>query len=487
MKYLFKKPVPWEHQDQAFEFAYDKEAVGLFMDMGTGKTKVAINLIVNRAHNLTLIVCPKSVVPVWPNEFKKHCPIPVKIVPLMQSAEENVEMLRQIDFSLPTIVVVNYEGITPRKDRFKRVQNPLGTVLLNVAKVGDLDCVICDESHKIKAAGSSISNFMHRLGQYVPYRICLTGTPLADKKLDAYGQYRFLDHTIFGTNFNKFKNQYCDTNPNCTEQVIGFKNESEFNEKFFSIAFIVEADEVQDLPEVEHVNRYCYLGEKGKKIYQEFEEEFITFLDENLIDIDELDEFAEIPAMIAKNVLVEMLRLHQVSNGVATYEVGDKVITKEIDTAKRDLLVEVLGDIPFSEPVVCFYRFKHDLLNIKYAMNKAGRLCAEQNGDERQWEQFQNGNQYDAIAVNIKSGGAGIDLTRARHQIFYNVGLSLADYQQSLKRGHRPGQDRKVLYHHLVVKDTIDEDVRAKLEQKGSVVNGVLKAYGRRKATLRRS
>ena len=54
----------------------------------------------------------------------------------------------------------------------------------------------------------------------------------------------------------------------------------------------------------------------------------------------------------------------------------------------------------------------------------------------------------DLLAVQIQAGGVGIDLTgsnleRPMHRLFYlSVGYSLADYLQSIKRAHRPGQRR---------------------------------------------
>lgn len=501
MQYLYKDPKPWQHQDAAFDFAYDLESVGLFMDMGTGKTKVAINLMVNWGCYLSLILCPKSVVPVWPNEFKEHCPIPFQVVALTGTTKQNVELLKNLDYSLPTAIVTNYESVCPVKRKVKDVngreiyisKSELGDLILGVAKNGDIDAIFCDESHKIKSATSKISKYCHKLSGYVPKRVAMTGTPLGDKWTDAFGQYRFLDDTIFGTSYADFKKEYASVNPLNPNQITGFENEDEFNRRFYSLAFIVKAEEVQDLPPTQHITRYCWLSALGKKMYKELEENFIAFLEEHSEEVENHLETGK-DCMVVSNVLSKMLRLHQLSSGLATLEkeVAPTVTeqyTKEVDTSKRELLKELLQELGNDEPVVIFYRFKHDLENIKKVCLQLGRKCAEQNGNIHQWEAFQDAGKdnisgtipnYDTIAVNIRSGGAGINLTRARHHIYYTVGLSLADYDQSLKRGHRPDKrykHKRILYHHLVVKGTMDEEIRGILKDKKKPINAILKGY----------
>jgi SNF2 family DNA or RNA helicase len=80
----------------------------------------------------------------------------------------------------------------------------------------------------------------------------------------------------------------------------------------------------------------------------------------------------------------------------------------------------------------------------------------------------------DVLGVQIQSGGVGVDLTRTRYCIYYGVGYSLGDYQQSLARVHRPGQTRPVVYNHLVATGTVDEGVYAALDSKRDAVEAVI-------------
>ncbi|HPK07479.1 MAG TPA: hypothetical protein PK773_06705, partial [Aminivibrio sp.] len=79
------------------------------------------------------------------------------------------------------------------------------------------------------------------------------------------------------------------------------------------------------------------------------------------------------------------------------------------------------------------------------------------------------------------AGGVGISLVRARYCIYYSVGYSLGDYEQSLARIHRPGQDRPVLYVHLLAEDTVDERVYQALDTRRDVVETILEGGKRRK------
>ena len=67
----------WPNQQEALTFALQRPATMLDMDMGTGKTRVALEYMLEVAPRHVLVLCPKSVMPVWPREIDKHGPYPV--------------------------------------------------------------------------------------------------------------------------------------------------------------------------------------------------------------------------------------------------------------------------------------------------------------------------------------------------------------------------------------------------------------------------
>jgi SNF2 family DNA or RNA helicase len=132
-----------------------------------------------------------------------------------------------------------------------------------------------------------------------------------------------------------------------------------------------------------------------------------------------------------------------------------------------------MDDLPVCEPVVVFCRFRCDLEEVAAACRRLGRSHSELSGVRNSLAEWQSG-ETSVLAVQIQSGGVGIDLTRASYCVYYSLGFSLGDYEQSLARLHRPGQTRCVRYYHLVAKDTVDEIVYESLRKRKEIVDGVL-------------
>ena len=95
---------PWKHQIPGTEYLYNHNAAGLFTDMGTGKTKMTIDAIINRGFKVVLIICTTAGAKnVWPKEILTHsytepedvvqlCEVPTrKKVLLVQKALERAK------------------------------------------------------------------------------------------------------------------------------------------------------------------------------------------------------------------------------------------------------------------------------------------------------------------------------------------------------------------------------------------------------------
>jgi len=461
---------PWRHQLQAYHFAMNLPAAALFLEMGTGKSKVAVDVAVNKGCKTILIVCPKSVLGVWPKQFALHAGVNVEtVVPKgstaakkAQVALEAVERCERI--GRPVAVIVNYETVW--REGFAEF------VLSR-----EWDMVILDESHKIKAPGGKASMFCYKLGQKARNKLILTGTPAPHSPLDVYAQYRFLDPGIFGTSFNAFKTRYAVMGGYEGREIIAYrmmrtlpngrpnpyydpKLAREWEEKLHSVSFRVRSADVLQLPEAIHETRTFELSPKASRIYRQLEDEFYAQVDAGEITVS--------------NALTKLLRLQQITSGFVRNDDGQDV---EIDTGKAELLADVLDDIDPSEPVVVFCRFQHDLDVVRKVVearpkgNRYGELSGRRNDLAKDSTFPEN---VDVLGVQIQAGGAGIDLTRARYAIYYSLGFSLGDYEQSLARVHRPGQTRTTYYYHLLAEGTVDEKVYRALRARKNVVEEVM-------------
>ena len=417
----------------------------LAMEMGTGKSKVAIDLMDTQDYRRALIICPLSVVSgVWPGEFAKHSAAPWNVLPLARGSVKDKQAQAQAALlkSERAAVVINYESVW---------REPFGSW----AKKQLWDLVVLDESHRIKSPGGVASRYCSRLSDRVPQRLALTGTPMAHSPLDIYAQYRALDKSIYGTSYTRFKARYAVMGGWSNAQVVDYQNQEELTAKFYGIAYRVNAADVLDLPPLLSVTRTCELGPQARKLYRTLERDFVAHMEEGRITV--------------ANALARLLRLQQATSGYARTEDGRDV---EIDSAKASLLGELLEDIG-DEPVVVFARFKHDLEVVHKAAQRLELSSYEISGARKELSLWnENGG---VLAVQIQSGGLGIDLTKARYAVYYSLGFSLGDYLQSKARLHRQGQERPVEIIHLIAAKTVDEKVMAALASREQIVESIMK------------
>ncbi len=451
-----------KHQKQAFWFSKQLAGAALLMDMGCMKTGVAIRLIDNSDDKKVLVICPDKVVRVWPKEYKKDGTKDFTVVPCEVrgkriSVDQKAAIARTAyEENEQVIIVVNYESAW---------RNSMGEFIKSVK----WDRIILDESHRAKQVDGRIGKFVGELK--AARKNILTGTLMPHSPIDVFSQYRFLDPGVFGNNFYKFRNRYAVMGGYMSKQIVGYQNQDEMHDKIYSIAFRVTKD-ILDLPEEQHVIRDFDLNGEAERYYNEARNALWISLGEDRVNTD--------------IVIVQMLRMQQITSGylpvMEEYEDdnGKKkhrlLRVEKIDSGKSELLEEILEDIDEHEPIVVFCRFQHDLDEIKAAAERLGRTYGEISGRSKtalsDEAELQDGIQI--AGVQIQAGGVGIDLSKSHYGIYYSVGYSLGDYEQSLARIHRPGQTKPVIYYHLVAAGTIDEVVYSNLKNKKDVISSII-------------
>ena len=447
---------PWRHQLEAYHHAMSREAAMLAMDVGTGKTKVAVDVVTNRDCHRVLILCPKSVIidDTWKTQFNRHAGSPWTVINLVaQSVAHRAKyvelMLRDTPPETRLAIVVNYEAA---------ILAPLDTVLTTTP----WDCVIVDESHKIANPKTEINGLCCQLRDQSRYRLALTGTPFKQTPCDVFGQFLFLDPAIFGMSAYRFENQYAKFGGFEGRAIVGIRPDraEEFMARFHTLAYRVKKEDVLDLPEERDLEIQVDLNPKARVLYDQLDDEFFT----------ELAIEEETHRVNPVNAAVRLLRLQQITGGDL---VDDQQQHLGIDTAKQDALKQLLDEMDLHEPVVVFARFSYDLRAIMHAATSLKRRYAEISGRTNDLQRWKRG-EADVLGVQIQSGGAGIDLTRARYCIYYSLGSSLTDYVQSRARIHRPGQTRPTTYYHLIARHTVDEHVYRALALRQEVIDHLM-------------
>ena len=469
MKLRFKTE-PWSHQRKALKYLMKRDAGALYTDMGTGKTKVMIDLMQNRGFKRVLVVATNKACKVWEKQisihgidglfdvFRLNDMSSAKVVSLLKT----IPKIRTVGPQDRTCVfIINYEKVWRK-----------GVAQMFMRKTLGIDCVICDESHRIKSPRSQCSRYLAKLGTIVPHRYLVTGSPLAENPIDIYAQYRFLDPSIFGTNFTAFRDEYENLDVELSMKLgfrmldrhVPYKNLDKLHEKMYSCAFYIESS--VELPPQNDRDWYFQMPPKSEKLYHEFLKEKVAELNGKFME--------------SSNALTVVLRLQQMTSGYLTVQDID---TKEnsiinIDHVRREEFLELLEQFPDDEPIVVFAAYTKDLKNIRLMCKKSGVSYSELSGREDTLEDWDSGKTR-VIGVQYSSGSESIDLTRARYCIYYSLPRRLALYDQSRKRIHRPGQTRPVYYYHMMAElkkgKSIDEKMFESLKAKKEIVDYVVK------------
>ena len=166
------------NQQAAFEKLSRLKVGALFMEMGTGKTKVALDLIASKRHKIdyALWICPYSL-------------------------KGEIEREREKWHPELTLDIVGCESI-----------GSSGRVYLETLKKVESGraFIVVDESLKIKNREAKRTERIMKLGENAAYKLILNGTPISKNVLDLWTQMQFLSPKILAMPYTVFKNLYCE-------------------------------------------------------------------------------------------------------------------------------------------------------------------------------------------------------------------------------------------------------------------------------------
>lgn len=407
-----------------------------------------------------LIVAPTSVVAVWPKELQEYAKFKYTCKTLLGEKKQRIKQiddLLKFPFKALKVAVINYES-TWRPE------------ILEKLKEFDADMVIADESQRIKTYDAAQSKAMHELGDQARYKLILSGTPVQTAAIDIWSQYRFLDKTVFGDNFFKFRGRYAIMGGYGNKKIVGYKDLEGLIKKEHSIAFRVTKDEALDLPEQTFETRKIQFNQKEKNLYERIKK----------------DSYAELDGgghITATTVLTRLLRLQQLAGGFLVQDDAQK--PQLVSRAKLDALGDIIEDyvIGSGKKLVIFARFIAEVKAIMELADKVlpkelkqvaiyGDIKKEDRGDIV--KQFQEDPKTVLFIGQIDTAGTGITLTAADTCVYYSKNFNYATYSQSLSRIHRIGQRNCCTYIDLEIEGTIDELISKALSRKEDMAKTVV-------------
>ena len=455
-KYNFKTE-PYAHQKEALTLSWDQPSFALFMEMGTGKTKVLLdNLGALRCQNLingALIIAPKSVYTVWYHtEIPKHLNIEYEMLLWKSTLRE--AKLRDF-FEKPStklkIFVMNVEAFSSDK----------GSFWAEEFCKRHINMIAVDESTCVKNYSAKRTKNIIKLRKYSNYRRILSGFPTPKNPLDLYTQCNFLNPNHLGFNsIVAFRNRYCHFESiwignRQIDVPVGFTNLAEIEMKLKKFAYRKTKKECLDLPEKIYVKRNIEFTDEQARIYNDIRTEARATLRGEELTVT--------------NVITEILRLHQVACGFfkTKEDAIEPVANKRVDT-----LVEICEDTDAKIIIWATYIYNIQqitkILRARFGVDSTVDFYGAVSSEKRTEaiERFQNDPKCRFFVANPATGGLGITLTAASIVVYYSNSYNAEHRVQSEDRSHRIGQEKKVTYIDFVAPKTIDEKILGALKTK---------------------
>ena len=468
MNYKFKTK-PYAHQTTALEKSWNKKVFAYFMEMGTGKTKVAIDNIAmlydNGKINGVLIIAPKGVYKNWySQEIPIHLVDHIHPKTVLWQAMINQKQQKLLDTLFETgndlhILIMNVESFSTKKgvDFAARFLNSHNTYMA------------IDESTTIKNPGAKRTKSIVALGQYAKYRRILTGSPVTKSPLDLYKQCEFLDEYLLDhSSYYTFRTRYAvmrkaHFNGRSVEIVVGYKNLGELSDKIKPFSYRVLKDDCLDLPKKTFMKRIITLTAEQEKVYKQMKEMALAQLNGKLLT--------------TANALSQLMRLHQITCGHFKANDGSIQIVKNNRLSELiNLLDEVEGK------AVIWAHYQYDVQTIieaikkEYGDDSVVDYYGKTPNDERQdnIKKFQEDPRYRFLVGTPSTGGYGITLTAASTMIYYSNGYDLEKRQQSEARIDRIGQTKPMTYVDIICEDTVDERIVKALRKKINIATEIM-------------
>ncbi len=454
---------PHAYQQHCINQIIRIKKLGLFLDMGLGKTVTTLTAIRELKYNRfqirrVLVIAPKKVAEgTWTKEKDKwdHTRI-LRVSPVLGSQTKRIRALN----TPADIYIINRENVCWLVDYYRNAW--------------PFDMVVIDESSSFKSHSAKRFKSLASVGPHIDRMVELTGTPSPNGLEDLWSQIYLLDGgERLGRRYTQFRERYFQPDKRGADgMVYSYEakpgTEESILEKISDICISMKAEDYLQLPDITYHEIPVELDAKARKAYVELERQMVLALPE-----DEADISVTSAAALSNKLL-------QLANG-AIYDEDRQV--HEIHGCKIEAFLELIESLQ-GKPALVFYNYQHDRERILKALAGKNLRIRELKTpkDEDDW----NARKIDVLLTHPASSAYGLNLQQGgNHVIWFGLTWNYELYTQANKRLHRQGQTEKVIIHHLVCTDTRDEDVMEALHRKDDVQNWVMESLKARIRTIR--
>lgn len=445
---------PHEYQRHCIERVLSIKKLGLFLDMGLGKTVTTLTAVKELKYNRfqvrkVLVIAPKKVAEgTWTKEKDKweH----TKMLRVSQVLGNKAKRIRALN-TPADIYITNRENVVWLVEYYKNDW--------------PFDMVVVDESSSFKSHKAKRFKALASVGSHIDRMVELTGTPSPNGLDDLWAQVYLLDGgERLGKRYTQFRERYFQPDKRGADgMVYSYEakpgTEQAVLDKIADICVSMKAEDYLQLPDIIYHEIPVELDPKALKAYRELERKMVLELPE-----DEEDISVTSAAALSNKLL-------QLANG-AVYDEDRRI--HEIHPCKIEAFLELIESLE-GKPVLVFYSYQHDRERILRALGGKGLRVRElkTTQDEDDW----NTGQIDVLLTHPASSAYGLNLQQGgNHVVWFGLTWNYELYTQANKRLHRQGQTEKVIIHHLVCSGTRDEDVMQALRHKDDVQNWVMES-----------
>lgn len=438
--------VPHPYQEFAKEYMISNPLSALFLEMGLGKTITTLTAIDELLYDCfeirkVLIIAPLRVAnSTWPSEIKKWEHLKLLRYSIVTGNEaERIQALN----TKAEIYIINRENVD-------WMVNKSGVAI-------NFDMLVIDELSSFKSYTSKRFKSLLKIRPYFKRVVGLTGTPSSNGLMDLWAEFRILDFgKRLGRYITHYRNKYFVPDKRNGMIIYSYKPQEDAEQQIYEaindITISMKSCDHLKLPELIMNEVEVVLEDKEAERYEDFKKEMVMTMGEEEID--------------AVNAASLSNKLLQLANG----SIYDEEKNYHIVHDKKMEALEQLIEEANGKPVLIAYWFKADKERIEQRFNVREIQGA---GDIEDW----NKGEIQVGLIHPASAGHGLNLQQGGCTlIWFGLTWSLELYQQTNARLYRQGQNQTVVIHHIITKNTIDEDVLKALKRKERTQEALMSA-----------
>ena len=403
------------HQLESLRRVKGFQNVGFFHEMGLGKTFTASEFVDSLNSRCILLVCPKSMCPMWLNHYRQHYP-ERQIFDLSKPKElESFLVCNQVKTG-----VVSYQTVWRRKQLIE-LQNFV---------------LVCDESSNLQHKTAKQTKGILKMNP--SNVVLLSGTPVGGKYEDLWVQAHLLGWDISEDLYNRqYVNWKTVESDGFFHKIVDmenpYKNVERLKQKFRDHgAVFMKTEEVFDLPEQTFITVNC-----------ESSKEYRKFMKTGYV------QFPDGMELIGDQIFTKRLHARQLCGMYSQTKLE----------AFRELIQST------NDRVIVFYNFTDELNKMVQLVSEMSRKISIVNGQVKDLTAYEN--HEDSITfIQYQAGAMGLNLQKANKMIYFSLPERSDLFEQSKARIHRIGQSRPCFYWIMQCENSVEEVIYQTLKER---------------------